>query len=257
MAIGIMGAMTEEVDLLLQELEEDKSTVHTLGGRNYHVGTLWGTPVIVVFSHWGKVAAAMTATTLITKFNVSEILFTGIAGAVAPDLNLGDVVIGRQLFQHDMDARPFIARHEIPLLGITALKTCEQRSLALEKAAAAYFSTELVPLAARAARHGLTIKTPKIIRGDIASGDSFFSDKRAIAALREQLPSVSCVEMEGAAVAQVCHEYQIPFSIVRTISDSGDEAAPVDFVAFKNHIASCYSHGILQQLLRRHSPSSS
>lgn len=251
MTIGIMAAMPEEIQRLLAELSGDR-TVQEFGQRTYHRGTLWGIPVVLVLARWGKVAAATTATVLITKFEVDEIIFTGVAGAVSPDLGLGDVVIGKQLYQHDMDARPFFEQYEVPLLRATALQTTYAASESLRKAAEVFFNEDFEAVKVVAEGHGIQLSRPKIVEGDIASGDKFFAEKTAILALRKRLPSVTCVEMEGAAVAQVCHEYQLPFSIVRIISDNGDEDAPVDFVSFIKYVASEYSHGIILRLLREH-----
>src|SRR5262245_56128979 len=124
MPIGILAAMQEEIDTLLKALPADSKVIDD-GRRTYHLGHLWGTPVVVVFSRWGKVAAATTATHLIADFSVAEILFTGVAGAAQPGLNVGDVVVGARLWQHDMDARPLFPRHEIPLLGRTSFATDE------------------------------------------------------------------------------------------------------------------------------------
>ena len=113
MTIGIMSAMREEIASLVMDLGTADEALHT-GMRTYHRGCLWGIPVVLVFSRWGKVAAASTVTHLIAQFGVDEIIFTGVAGAVDPALNVGDVVIAGQLFQHDMDARPLYSRHELP-----------------------------------------------------------------------------------------------------------------------------------------------
>ena len=124
MPIGIMAAMQEEIDTLLKELPAGSEVVND-GRRTYHSGHLWGTPVVIVFSRWGKVAAATTATDLISDFCVTEILFTGVAGAAQPGLKVGDIVVGARLWQHDMDARPLFPRHEIPLLGRNSV--CQRR----------------------------------------------------------------------------------------------------------------------------------
>lgn len=248
MHIGIMGAMTEEVQLLLENLTDRQD--RTLGQRIFYSGRLWDTPVTLVISRMGKVAAATTATTLIHHFGVTEILFTGVAGAVSRQLKQGDLVIGRQLFQHDLDARPFFAQHEIPLLGVSALSACPERSVRLKQAAQQFFTTsDFAKLAADAAKIGIKLETPTIIEADIASGDQFFADHGAITALSQRLPSVQCVEMEGAAVAQVCHEHATPFAILRTISDSADAQAALDFATFIKHVASAYAHGIVHQFL--------
>lgn len=247
MTLGIMGAMPEEINRLLAVLKAPQT--HNLGNRCYLQGDLWGYPVLCVFSRWGKVAAATTATTLITKFNVDRILFTGVAGATDPGLSLGDVVVGDEIFQHDMDARPFFAQHEIPLLGRSSFRTCPVTSPTLIEATKLFFDSEWQQTQAEAARHGITLRRPRVISGGIASGDKFFADHSQLAGLTKRLPSVRCVEMEGGAVAQVCHEYGIPFGIVRTISDRADDSAPVDFTSFVNHVASSYSYGIIKKYL--------
>ena len=93
------------------------------------------------------------------------------------------------------------------------------------------------------------ISNPKIIIGDIASGDQFISSIEKINEIKKKLPTVACVEMEGAAVAQVCYEYKTPFSIVRIISDKANNNAPIDFKRFVNNIASNYALGILENYL--------
>lgn len=247
MTIGIMGAMNEEIQHIIGALTNRCDSEY--GQRVFHSGHLWGHPVVLVFARWGKVAAATTATTLIHRFGVKEIVFTGVAGAVEPTLRLGDIVIGRHLYQHDLDARPFFDRHEIPLLGIAALPTCAERRTRLARAVGTFFKEDFGALQSQAQTVGIVLENPRVVVSDIASGDKFFAEKSAVHELRQRLPSVDCVEMEGAAVAQVCAEHHVPFSIMRTISDSGDEQAPVDFVAFVNQIASVYSHGVMRHLL--------
>src|ERR1700754_2022194 len=111
--IGIMGAMPEEIDSITELLSEKREL--STGRRTYTIGKLNGIMTVVVFSRWGKVAAAITVSTLIQKFKVTEIIFTGVAGAIAPQLRIGDIVLGKRLIQHDMDARPIMKQFEIPL----------------------------------------------------------------------------------------------------------------------------------------------
>jgi adenosylhomocysteine nucleosidase len=246
--IGILSAMTEENESLTREM--GKSEVSEAGKRTYHAGLLWNVPTVVVFSRWGKVAAATSATFLISKFNVSEIIFTGVAGAADPKLKIGDVVVGNQLYQHDMDASPLFPRHKIPLLGVTEIQTDQSRRRATLNAAHKFLKQDLSTAVEPEVLHDFGIARPQVIEGDIASGDKFFADKVEINSLRSRLPSISCVEMEGAAVAQVCFEYGVPYSIIRTISDSADEAAHIDFPKFVDLVAKVYSHGILKNLLQ-------
>ena len=247
MPIGIMAAMQEEIDTLLKELPATSEVVNE-GRRTYHSGHLWGTPVIMVFSRWGKVAAATTATDLISDFSVSEILFTGVAGAVEPRLRVGDIVVAAQLWQHDMDARPLFPRHEIPLLGCSSFASDEKRRNQLLEAATTFLGHDLPTAISAATRATFHIQSPKAIEGDLASGDKFFAHRAERADLLLDLPTIAAVDMESAAVAQVCHEYSVPFTVVRTISDAADESATHDFPLFVREVASAYSHGILKRL---------
>jgi adenosylhomocysteine nucleosidase len=117
-----MSAMREEIESLVMELGTADEAIHT-GMRTYHWGLLWDIPVVMVYSRIGNVAAATTATHLVVQFGVDEVIFTGVAGAVDPALNIGDIVVGDKLYQHDMDARPLFLRHEIPLLDMTTMET--------------------------------------------------------------------------------------------------------------------------------------
>ena len=247
MPIGIMAAMQEEIDTLLKELPAGSEVVNE-GRRTYHSGHLWGTPVIMVFSRWGKVAAATTATDLISDFSVSEILFTGVAGAVEPRLRVGDIVVAALLWQHDMDARPLFPRHEIPLLGCSSFASDEKRRNQLLEAATTFLGHDLPTAISAATRATFHIQAPKAIEGDLASGDKFFAHRAERADLLLDLPTIAAVDMESAAVAQVCHEYSVPFTVVRTISDAADESATHDFPLFVREVASAYSHGILKRL---------
>src|SRR5262249_38323906 len=151
----------EEIDTLLKELPADSEVVDD-GRRTYHSGRLWDTPVVVVFSRWGKVASATTATHLISDFGAEEILFTGVAGAVQPGLKVGDVVVGARLWQHDMDARPLFPRHEIPLLGRNSFASDETRREQLLEAAAAFLRDDLPIAASEATRAAFNIQSPKV-----------------------------------------------------------------------------------------------
>ncbi|MFA7327271.1 MAG: 5'-methylthioadenosine/adenosylhomocysteine nucleosidase [Candidatus Kapaibacterium sp.] len=244
MPIGIMSAMHEEIHLLHEQMEVESEVV--LGMRTYFIGKLCGKDVVVVFSRWGKVAAASTATALIVEFGVDEIIFSGVAGGLDERLNIGDIVIGKRLIQHDMDASPIFARFEIPLIDKTYFeantKICQQLTKATEKFLANNkLNSKLV--------EEFGLHSPTIYCGNIASGDRFISDNTEIERFRNDLPDVLCVEMEGAAVAQICFEYSIPFGIVRTISDSANDDAHIDFIRFVDKVASHYTSGIIEGYL--------
>ncbi|RXP52319.1 5'-methylthioadenosine/adenosylhomocysteine nucleosidase [Lutibacter sp. HS1-25] len=239
--IGIISAMQEEIQALLHQLEN--TTITEKGMRKYYQGTLFGKEVILVFSRWGKVASAVTTTQLINDFDVSEIIFTGVAGGIVNELNIGDVVIGKNLFQHDLNASPFYEKLEIPILKKKFLNTSDaSKLLAATNTFFKNYNTYIKPSDAAL----FDIDNPKVVFGDIASGDQFISSLKKIKKLNKLIPTATCVEMEGAAVAQVCFEYQIPFSIIRIISDKANDNAHIDFSTFANSIASNYALGILK-----------
>ncbi|WP_456376216.1 5'-methylthioadenosine/adenosylhomocysteine nucleosidase [Lutibacter sp.] len=239
--IGIISAMQEEIQALLNQLQNVATTKK--GMRTYYKGTLFNKNVVLVFSRWGKVASAATTTQLINDFNVDEIIFTGVAGAITTNLNIGDVVIGKKLYQHDMDASPLFDQFEIPILNKKFIET--KNSTALINATKLFLNTFSNYINIAKAEE-FNILNPKIIHGDIASGDQFISSIEKIKQLNANLPTAVCVEMEGAAVAQICYEYSVPFSIIRIISDNANNNATIDFPKFANSIASNYALGILK-----------
>ncbi|MBP1677207.1 MAG: nucleosidase [Bacteroidetes bacterium] len=244
MLLGIMGAMPEEMDKILAAITEKE--IVERGSRIYYKGKLYGQQVVAVFSRWGKVAAATTATNMILEFGVDRIVFTGVAGAISPDLHIGDIVIAQRLFQHDMDARPLMRRFEIPLTGKTSYEIPQQNVDIMADAVHNFLKNNKT---FRKILSEQSIEYPKMLIGDIASGDLFISSSQMKEALLRILPSVACAEMEGAAVAQVCDDYGIPLVVVRVISDTADEEAHVSAIGFVNHHAGDYSLSILQEYI--------
>jgi len=244
MLLGIMGAMPEEMDKIIAAIN-NKEIVER-GSRVYYRGDLYGQEVVAVFSRWGKVAAATTATNMILDFNVDRIVFTGVAGAISPQLNVGDIVIGQRLYQHDMDARPLMRRFEIPLTGKTSYEIPQQNVDTMSQAVHNFLKNnkEFRKILAEQ-----DITNPKMLIGDIASGDLFISSADMKQALIKNLPSVLCAEMEGAAVAQVCDDYGVPLIVVRVISDSADEEAHISAIGFVNQHAGDYSLSILKEYI--------
>lgn len=247
MPIGIMSAMREEIETLIHEIEVSEKVIK--GMRSYYKGNLWGKDVVLVFSRWGKVASATTATHLITDFKVDEILFTGVAGAVNDTLEIGDVVIGDALYQHDMDASPLLEPFEVPLLGKKFFETDPLRNQLLSEASSRFLS-DIDNHFESGVPEAFGIEDPKNLVGPVASGDQFISKRTQIERIGSELPGVLCVEMEGAAVAQVCYEYQVPFNIVRTISDKANDNSHIDFPKFATDIASRYARGIIKNYFR-------
>jgi len=239
--IGIISAMQEEVKALLDELKN--ITTVEKGKRTYYSGTLFNKEVVIVFSRWGKVASAATTTQLINDFNLDEIIFTGVAGAINKNLNIGDIVIGKNMYQHDMDASPLYDQFVIPILKKKFLETsCTKNLINATNSFLKSYTDFIDPIDAES----FQITSPKYIEGDIASGDQFISSIEKIKHLNEILPTTVCVEMEGASVAQVCFEYEMPFSIIRIISDKANDNATIDFPKFANSIASNYALGIFK-----------
>ncbi|HOZ64678.1 MAG TPA: 5'-methylthioadenosine/adenosylhomocysteine nucleosidase [Burkholderiaceae bacterium] len=236
---AILSALAEEQQGLLEQLNKPQSVRH--GGRDFWLGELNGHRVVLGLSRIGKVAAATTATTLITRLGVNRIVFTGVAGGVGAGVSVGDVVVAAEFVQHDMDASPIFPRFEVPLYG----KTCFACDPAL---------TEMLLDASRTALAETEQGQARLHRGLIASGDRFVSaadESRGIQrALREAGLDVLAVEMEGAAVAQVCFDFGVPFAAVRTISDRADDQAHMDFPKFVAEVASGYAQSIMTNLFR-------
>jgi adenosylhomocysteine nucleosidase len=225
--IAILSALPEEQAGLLALLQSPVRSVRA--GREFWQGTVYGHAVVLALSRIGKVAAATTATLLIEHFGVSTIVFTGVAGGLADQVRVGDVVVGTQYLQHDMDASPLFARYEVPLYGLQRFN--------VDPALHAQLVTAVNTLAEslKPSRH------IQLHQGLILSGDRFISSAAEVASLRSALPDGLCVEMEGAAVAQVCWDYQVPFVAVRTISDRADDSAHIDFPLFVRDVAGPYA----------------
>lgn len=230
MTLAIVSAMHEELAAVLRLLPDERRQL--AAGREFWLGHLQGQEVVAVLSRIGKVAAATTATALIERFGVDRIVFTGVAGGLAPGVHVGDVVVADSFLQHDLDASPIFPRHEVPLYGTSRFAT----DAAL---------TATLAAAAREALPGCALH-----RGLVVSGDRFVSTTAESAALQRDLPDALAVEMEGAAFAQVCHDYGVPFAAVRTISDRADDAAHGDFTQFVEQVASRHSAAIVVALLR-------
>jgi adenosylhomocysteine nucleosidase len=150
-----------------------------------------------------------------------------------------------------MDARPIMKQFEIPLLGKTELfPPAEMLEKSFHKVKKLETGKELLQLISLEQRELFLISNPKVFLGQIASGDKFFANNAEKESLLRLLPDVLCVEMEGAAVAQVCFEYGIPFVVIRTISDAADESSHIDFSEFVNQVASKFGVAIIQALLK-------
>ena len=247
MTIAILSALPEEQQGLLQQLQQVGTT--TRAGRQFHTGQWCGHDVVLSMTGIGKVAAATTTTTLAEHFGVQQLIFTGVAGGLGQGVQVGDIVVARQFVQHDMDARPLFPRWQVPGYA-QPLFDCDAKFTALLHAAAQDCATQ-------AAHWQLPIlqgHAPRAHVGLIASGDQFIASAQTCAAIHDDLAQAGhpclAVEMEGAAIAQVCTDYGIAFTAVRTISARADQNAHVDFPAFVGSVASRYALHIVQHYLQ-------
>lgn len=243
--LGILAALPQELGDLIDAMRAE-SGVRTIthGRRDYHLGTVHGTPCVVTLARVGKVAAAATVSALIHAFDVEAVVFTGVAGGVGQQVRVGDIVVAETLLQHDLDASPLFPRFEVPLLGMSRFAADATLADRLATACELFVAEEGAATAARFGTHA-----PRVHRGLIISGDQFVASAVGVQALRDALPDALAVEMEGAAIAQVCHEYGVPCAVVRTISDTADDHATQSFVSFLTEIAGTYSNAILTRFL--------
>ena len=181
-------------------------------------------------------------------------VFTGVAGGLAPHVRVGDVVVASEFVQHDMDASPLFPRYEVPLSGMTRFPSDASLRAALLQAAPLALQ-DVVNSLPQAEWLNINLAASRVHQGLIASGDRFVSSSVESADLQQRLPDALAVEMECAAMAQVCHDYGVPLAAVRTISDRADDAAHVDFPRFIRSIASRYSAAVLDRLLSQLAPS--
>lgn len=243
--LAILTAMPQEMEFLGGLVES--RTTWTIAGREVTRGTLWGQEVMLAFSRWGKVAAAATTAAVLTAERPARVVFSGIAGSLRDDLKVGDMVVARRLYQHDLDASPFFPPMQVPLLNVSALPTDDAMSKELNAAAGVFFAEDFeAAMGSHAARLG---EGHRSVIADIATGDVIVASKEARARVRRVVPTAACVEMEGAAVAQVCHEFGVPFACMRIISDNADETVHQEDVMMMATLAGKYTAGVLRRWL--------
>lgn len=215
--IAIIGAMEEEIGELQKELVDPKIT--EISSIKFYTGKLAGKNVVIAKSGVGKVNAALATHIAIDNFSAKKVIFTGVAGGLNPSLNIGDIVVSRDLIQHDLD---------ITVLGYKR----GQYSKKIEPAFKA--SKKLVDLAYKKAKN--LFKNRKVIIGRVLSGDQFISSPEKVKELKQSFSGDS-VEMEGAALAHVCFLSKVPFVVIRTISDKANEKATIDYPKFFKKVA--------------------
>ncbi len=209
--IGIIGAMDEEVELLKQTMEERQE--HTIAGYTLYTGLMHGVQVVLLKSGIGKVNAAIGTTLMLQTFQPTCVINTGSAGGFAADLEVGDVVISTEVRHHDVDVTVFGYEHgQVPGLP-----------------AAFIADSFLADVAQRCIARMASINT---VKGLIATGDSFMNCPERVAKTREHFPAMKAVEMEAAAIAQTCHQFDIPFIVIRALSDIAGKESDLSFDQF-------------------------
>ena len=223
--IAIMGAMPEEVEPIVAKLDNLRETVY--GANTYYEGNYKGQEVVVAYSKIGKVFATLTATMLIEKFGCDTLLFSGVAGAISDELKIGDLIIADGLCQHDLDITAF--GH--PFGFVPEGEVCIPTDVNLRNIAKSV-----------AASKGLTLK-----EGVIATGDQFVANAERKDWIGSEFKA-DALEMEGASVAVVCSALDVPFFILRAISDSADMDASFNFDEFLESSAKISADFILSMV---------
>lgn len=227
MIIGIIAAMNEELEILLSEMTLKESTVKA--NMTFNKGKLWGKDVVAVVCGIGKVNAAICTQILASEFGVDKIINVGVAGGISKEIYPGDIVIADNLVEHDMDTTSFGDPHgQIPRMDTFDFK-CDK---------------ELVEAAKKACANTKELNT---FTGRIVSGDVFVADLEKIKWLEKEFKALSC-EMEGASIAHTCYLNNIPFVVIRSISDNANNGAHMDFQKF-TPIAVKNSTAILKEML--------
>ncbi|NMM61408.1 5'-methylthioadenosine/adenosylhomocysteine nucleosidase [Clostridium sp. P21] len=227
MVIGIIGAMDEELEILLREMKLDRKEMKA--NMLFNSGKIYNQEVVVVRSGIGKVNAAICTQILIDDFQVDKVINVGIAGGIGKAVYPGDIVIANNLVQHDMDASAFgDPIGQIPRLDTFDFK-CDIDLIERAKAACG------------------KIENGKSFVGRIVTGDQFIADTEKIRWLNEKFEALAC-EMEGGSIAQVCHLNKVPFVVLRSISDNANNGAHMDYEKF-SRIAIKNSTSILKNML--------
>lgn len=229
MKLGIIGAMADEVALLKQHTNVTESVERC--GTTYTVGTLNGHDVVLVVCGVGKVNAAVCAQVLVDCFEVTHLVFTGVAGSLNAEIDICDIVVSTDCVQHDMDASGLgYAPGVIPYQEVSFFTADDMLRSTVVRAV-----HEAAP-------------EVKVFEGRIASGDQFVSDAMAKERIVRQFGALCC-EMEGASVAQVAWLNGIPFVVVRAISDKADGSAEMDYPSFMKQAAH-HSSSIVERLMQ-------
>ncbi len=249
MLIGILAPMPEEIELIIQNMKVE--SVYESGRRKYYKGMFSGKECVVALSRIGKIASSVTAAVMIEKFGIDQLIVCGVAGGIAPHLKTGDVVVADQCVQHDLDARPLFPQFEAPLLN-KAFFSCDP--LLVETAmqsSSDFLQNDLRKYISQEDMEFFSLHSATLYKGQLCCGDQFIGSKAQLTKIRTDLPNTLCVEMEGGAVGQVCYEYNIPYVVIRTISDGSDDSAHIDFGKYIENVAKYYTLGVVSKIIER------
>jgi adenosylhomocysteine/aminodeoxyfutalosine nucleosidase len=225
--IALLGAMVEEIEPILAKVENINEISYA--NNTFYEATYKGKEVVIAYSKIGKVFSTLTATLLIEKFGCDMLLFSGVAGGISPELSIGDLIIADGLCQHDLDITAF--GH--PYGYVPEGEVCIPTDVKLREIAKEVAKTK-----------GITLK-----EGIIATGDQFVACNEKKGWIEETFKA-DALEMEGASVAVVCHALNIPFFILRAISDTADMDAGFDFDTFLASSAKVSADFILEMVER-------
>jgi len=211
MKVAIIGAMEEEVTLLRDKIGSSEQEV--IAGCEYTSGEMEGVEVVLLRSGIGKVNAALSTAVLLEKYKPDYVINTGSAGGFNPELNVGDVVISTEVRHHDVDVTVFGYEYgQVPQLPAAFLA-----------------NDKLVQIAESCAQE---ITDIQVVRGLIATGDSFMNDPKRVDYIRDKFKDLQAVEMEAAAIAQVSYQFGVPFVVIRSLSDIAGKESDVSFEQF-------------------------
>lgn len=227
--IGIIGAMDEEVSRLKEKMQE--VTIKTKASMDFYKGTMEGKDVVVVRSGIGKVNAGICTQILVDEYGIDAVVNTGIAGSLNADIDIGDIVLSTDALQHDMDATGFGYEPGVIPRMEKSVFVADERLRVLAKECCERVNPDI-----------------NIFEGRVVSGDQFISDKDKKNYILDTFQGY-CTEMEGAAIAQAAYLNNIPFLIIRAISDKADDSATEDYPTFEKK-AIMHSVNLMREMIK-------
>jgi adenosylhomocysteine nucleosidase len=210
MKIAIIAAMEEEITILKSKITHYQVERHL--SCNFHLGQIAGCEIVLLQSGIGKVAAASGTTLLLNNYKVDVVINTGSAGGLSSELNIGDIIVSKDVFYHDVDLTAFGYKPG-QMSGCPVVFEASQQYQSLAKSCIK--------------KQGINA-----VEGSIGSGDAFINGKATLERIKQTFPNAIAVEMEAAAIGHVCWLFKVPFVVVRAISDNGDNESAMDFQSF-------------------------